>query len=107
MNTVDPGLGTLRNLNVPEDYEQALRDAGLSAVSARRICCRTLAGENYGLSMRLIGGRLKPRRIGRARRRGGPRGLDDGRPCPSWSSPELHTDGPQHGAGVHRPGRWR
>jgi molybdenum cofactor guanylyltransferase len=31
MNTVDPRLGTLRNLNVPEEYEQALRDAGLGA----------------------------------------------------------------------------
>ncbi len=31
VNTVDPQLGTLRNLNQPEDYEQALRDAGLGA----------------------------------------------------------------------------
>jgi molybdopterin-guanine dinucleotide biosynthesis protein A len=29
MRPVDPQLGTLRNLNHPEDYEQALRDAGL------------------------------------------------------------------------------
>jgi molybdopterin-guanine dinucleotide biosynthesis protein A len=27
MREVDPGLGTLRNLNEPEDYERALRDA--------------------------------------------------------------------------------
>ncbi len=30
MRVVDPDLGTLRNLNHPEEYEQALRDAGLS-----------------------------------------------------------------------------
>ena len=30
MRSVDPGLGTLRNLNHPEEYERALRDAGLS-----------------------------------------------------------------------------
>lgn len=29
MRAVDPELRTLRNLNFPEDYEQALRDAGL------------------------------------------------------------------------------
>ena len=29
MRTVDPDLGTLRNLNHPEDYALALRDAGL------------------------------------------------------------------------------
>jgi molybdopterin-guanine dinucleotide biosynthesis protein A len=29
MISVDPLLGTLRNLNRPEDYERALRDAGL------------------------------------------------------------------------------
>ena len=29
LNTVDPQLGTLRNLNQPDDYDQALRDAGL------------------------------------------------------------------------------
>ena len=28
MRAVDPGFGTLRNLNTPEDYEAALRDAG-------------------------------------------------------------------------------
>jgi molybdenum cofactor guanylyltransferase len=31
MKTVDAELQTLRNLNFPDDYEQALRDAGLSA----------------------------------------------------------------------------
>jgi molybdenum cofactor guanylyltransferase len=30
MRVVDPDLGTLRNLNHPEEYERALRDAGLS-----------------------------------------------------------------------------
>lgn len=30
MRTVDPELGTLRNLNQPEEYERALEDAGLS-----------------------------------------------------------------------------
>jgi molybdenum cofactor guanylyltransferase len=30
MRVVDPALGTLRNLNHPEEYERALRDAGLS-----------------------------------------------------------------------------
>jgi molybdenum cofactor guanylyltransferase len=30
MRTVDPELGTLRNLNHPDEYERALRDAGLS-----------------------------------------------------------------------------
>jgi molybdopterin-guanine dinucleotide biosynthesis protein A len=30
MRAVDPELGTLRNLNHPEEYERALRDAGLS-----------------------------------------------------------------------------
>ncbi len=30
MRTVDPGLGTLRNLNDPTAYQQALYDAGLS-----------------------------------------------------------------------------
>jgi molybdopterin-guanine dinucleotide biosynthesis protein A len=29
LRPVDPRLGTLRNLNCPEDYEQAVRDAGL------------------------------------------------------------------------------
>jgi molybdopterin-guanine dinucleotide biosynthesis protein A len=29
MRAVDPDLGTLQNLNHPEDYERALRDAGL------------------------------------------------------------------------------
>jgi molybdopterin-guanine dinucleotide biosynthesis protein A len=29
MRAVDPELGTLRNLNHPEDYQRALRDAGL------------------------------------------------------------------------------
>jgi molybdopterin-guanine dinucleotide biosynthesis protein A len=29
LRTVDPELGTLRNLNFPEDYQNALRDAGL------------------------------------------------------------------------------
>ena len=29
MRVVDPELGTLRNLNHPEEYERALRDAGL------------------------------------------------------------------------------
>jgi molybdopterin-guanine dinucleotide biosynthesis protein A len=33
MKSVDPELGTLRNLNHPEDYEGALRDAGLSESS--------------------------------------------------------------------------
>lgn len=28
MSRIDPGLGTLRNLNTPEDYRQAIRDAG-------------------------------------------------------------------------------
>jgi molybdopterin-guanine dinucleotide biosynthesis protein A len=32
LKAVDPTLGTLRNLNFPEDYEQALRDAGFGAV---------------------------------------------------------------------------
>jgi molybdenum cofactor guanylyltransferase len=31
MRVVDPQLGTLRNLNHPEDYEQALQDADLGA----------------------------------------------------------------------------
>jgi molybdopterin-guanine dinucleotide biosynthesis protein A len=30
LKAVDPGLQTLRNLNYPEDYELALRDAGLA-----------------------------------------------------------------------------
>jgi molybdenum cofactor guanylyltransferase len=30
MRLVDPELGTLRNLNTPDDYERALRDAGLA-----------------------------------------------------------------------------
>jgi molybdopterin-guanine dinucleotide biosynthesis protein A len=30
MRVVDPELGTLRNLNHPEEYERALREAGLS-----------------------------------------------------------------------------
>jgi molybdenum cofactor guanylyltransferase len=30
MRGVDPALGTLRNLNYPEDYERALADAGLA-----------------------------------------------------------------------------
>jgi len=30
MAEVDPGLGTLRNLNTPEEYRDALRDAGFS-----------------------------------------------------------------------------
>lgn len=30
MRAVDPKLGTLRNLNHPDEYERALRDAGLS-----------------------------------------------------------------------------
>jgi molybdopterin-guanine dinucleotide biosynthesis protein A len=30
MRVVDPDFGTLRNLNHPEEYERALRDAGLS-----------------------------------------------------------------------------
>ena len=30
MRAVDPELGTLRNLNHPEEYERALRDAGFS-----------------------------------------------------------------------------
>lgn len=30
MRLVDPGLGTLRNLNDPEEYGQSLHDAGLS-----------------------------------------------------------------------------
>jgi molybdenum cofactor guanylyltransferase len=30
MRVVDPGLQTLRNLNFPEDYQWALRDAGLA-----------------------------------------------------------------------------
>lgn len=30
LRMVDPKLGTLRNLNHPEDYEKALRDAGVS-----------------------------------------------------------------------------
>jgi molybdopterin-guanine dinucleotide biosynthesis protein A len=34
MKSVDPELQTLRNLNFPEDYEQALRDAGLGASTA-------------------------------------------------------------------------
>ncbi len=29
LRSVDPEMGTLRNLNFPEDYDQALRDAGL------------------------------------------------------------------------------
>lgn len=33
MREVDPALETLRNLNTPEDYGQALRDLGLSANS--------------------------------------------------------------------------
>jgi molybdopterin-guanine dinucleotide biosynthesis protein A len=33
MKTVDAELATLRNLNFPEDYEQALRDAGLAGTS--------------------------------------------------------------------------
>ena len=31
LRSVDPGLDSLRNLNTPEDYQNALRDAGLSA----------------------------------------------------------------------------
>jgi molybdopterin-guanine dinucleotide biosynthesis protein A len=34
MKTADPALQTLRNLNFPEDYEQALRDAGLGGSTA-------------------------------------------------------------------------
>jgi molybdopterin-guanine dinucleotide biosynthesis protein A len=30
MESVDPQLRTLRNLNTPEDYSEALSDAGLS-----------------------------------------------------------------------------
>jgi hypothetical protein len=30
--TADPDLRTLRNLNTREDYEQALRDAGLEGL---------------------------------------------------------------------------
>jgi molybdopterin-guanine dinucleotide biosynthesis protein A len=30
MRSVDPAFGTVRNLNHPDEYEQALRDAGLS-----------------------------------------------------------------------------
>jgi molybdopterin-guanine dinucleotide biosynthesis protein A len=29
LRAIDPGLETLRNLNTPDDYERALRDAGL------------------------------------------------------------------------------
>jgi len=32
MAEVDPGLGTLRNLNAPENYHDALRDAGFDVV---------------------------------------------------------------------------
>jgi len=35
LRTVDPELGTLRNLNFPEDYEQAIREAGLEGESVR------------------------------------------------------------------------
>ncbi len=35
MRAVDPEYWTLRNLNCPEDYEQALRDAGLSQGDVR------------------------------------------------------------------------
>jgi molybdopterin-guanine dinucleotide biosynthesis protein A len=31
LRTVDPALSTLRNLNTPDDYRQALRQAGFSA----------------------------------------------------------------------------
>ncbi|MGO9468709.1 MAG: molybdenum cofactor guanylyltransferase [Isosphaeraceae bacterium] len=34
LRAVDPDLGTLRNLNFPEDYEQALREAGLEGEGA-------------------------------------------------------------------------
>jgi molybdopterin-guanine dinucleotide biosynthesis protein A len=30
LRAVDPAMGTLRNLNTPEDYDQALREAGLA-----------------------------------------------------------------------------
>ena len=33
MRDVDPGLKTLRNLNTPEDYQDALRDAGTGPAS--------------------------------------------------------------------------
>jgi molybdopterin-guanine dinucleotide biosynthesis protein A len=32
MARIDPGLGTLRNLNTPEEYLQALRDGGFAAL---------------------------------------------------------------------------
>ncbi len=38
MREVDPTLGTLRNLNTPEDYRQALRDAGLPDEGAEPSC---------------------------------------------------------------------
>ena len=44
------------------------------------------------------------RGICRARRVGGPCGLDHGRARPPRSSGKLHSDGPQYRAGVHRPG---
>ena len=31
LEEIDPGLGTLRNLNTPEDYRAALLEAGLTA----------------------------------------------------------------------------
>jgi molybdopterin-guanine dinucleotide biosynthesis protein A len=34
LRAVDPELGTLRNLNFPEDYEQAIREAGLGGEGA-------------------------------------------------------------------------
>jgi molybdenum cofactor guanylyltransferase len=34
LRAVDPGLGTVRNLNFPEDYEQAVREAGLEGDGA-------------------------------------------------------------------------
>ena len=34
LRAVDPELGTLRNLNFPEDYQQALREAGLEGEGA-------------------------------------------------------------------------
>jgi molybdenum cofactor guanylyltransferase len=35
LREVDPQLGTLRNLNTPEDYEAALRDSGLAPAETR------------------------------------------------------------------------
>ena len=36
LREIDPQLGTLRNLNTPEDYEAALRDDGLAQAEPRR-----------------------------------------------------------------------